>query len=76
MILLRADDIIEWIDRNAYGFEDPWNHDVMEIVFPDVLIKYLKSQKQYTFEVICDAIDEDPILEEAVKAYILTGRYE
>lgn len=75
MILLRADELEEWIDRNTYGFKDPYTDEVIDIVFPDVLVKYLKTQKQYTFEVICDALDDDPTLEEAVKTYILTGRY-
>ena len=74
MTLLRADQLEEWADMNTYCLIDNYDGEV-EVIFPGELRKHLKSQKQYTFEVICDALDDDPTLEEAVKAYILTGRY-
>lgn len=75
MILLRADDLMEWVDMNTYCLIDNYDGEV-EVVYPGELRRHLKGLHDINFELICDAIDEDPILEEAVKAYILTGRYE
>lgn len=75
MRLVNFSDLMEWVAVNTYSIIEAYEGEV-EVVFPDELRKFIRQQETNNFELICDAIDEDPVLEEAVKAYILTGRYE
>ena len=75
MRLIKAENLRDWVDLNTYYIADKYEH-TTEIIWPDELLREIHDEGQYTFETICDALDEDPTLFEAVKAYIMTGGYE
>jgi len=75
MKLIRSDRLREWVDLNTYCIADKYEH-TTEVIWPDELLREIHDEGYNTFESICDALDTDPTLFEAVKAYIMTGGYE